>query len=56
MEINNNSKENVYIDKILFNGEELYDYPFLDHIYNLKCNEGSNYIKLDYYLKSKSKN
>ena len=37
-------------------GEELYDYPFLDHIYNLKCNEGSNYIKLDYYLKSKSKN
>jgi len=33
----NNSKVNVYVDKVLLRGKEFSGYPFLDHIDDLRC-------------------
>jgi predicted alpha-1,2-mannosidase len=53
--VHNNSETNIYVERVLLNGESLSTFPFIDHINHLKCSNNDNNqsnIQLDFFMSS----
>ena len=48
----NNAEENIYVERVLLNGNVLSTFPFLDHINQLQCANGSSTVQLDFFMTS----
>ncbi|CAF3360714.1 unnamed protein product [Rotaria socialis] len=49
--VHNNSPTNIYVERVLLNGEILLTFPFLDHIDHLKCSDDNqSNIQLDFFM------
>lgn len=49
--VHNNSPSNVYVQRVLLNGEPLSTFPFIDHIDHLRCsNTNQSTIQLDFFM------
>ena len=51
--VHNNSPTNIYVERVLLNGEILSTFPFIDHINHLKCsNNNQSNIQLEFFMSS----
>ncbi|CAF2134616.1 unnamed protein product [Rotaria magnacalcarata] len=50
--VHDNAKENIYVERVLLNGEILPTYPFIDHINHLQCSTDSSTVQLDFFMSS----
>ncbi|CAF0764417.1 unnamed protein product [Adineta ricciae] len=49
--VHENSPSNIYVQRILLNGEPLTTFPFIDHINHLKCtNANQSTVQLDIFM------
>ena len=50
--VHNNSPTNIYVERVLLNGNILSTFPFIDHINHLKCSNDNNQsnIQLDFFM------
>ena len=49
--VHDNSPTNVYVDRVLLNGDPLSTFPFIDHVEHLKCTPNST-VQLDFFMSS----
>ena len=47
--VHDNSPQNVYVKRVLLNGQPLSTFPFIDHLEHLKCTASST-VQLDFYM------
>ncbi|CAF3777846.1 unnamed protein product, partial [Rotaria sp. Silwood1] len=50
--VHNNSAENIYVQRVLLNGELLSTFPFIDHINHLQCSTESSTVQLEFFMSS----
>jgi predicted alpha-1,2-mannosidase len=50
--VHDNSEENIYVERVLLNGETLSTFPFIDHVNHLRCSNDSSTVQLDFYMSS----
>ena len=51
--VKNNSPTNVYVERVLLNGEPLATFPFIDHIEHFNCGKAnSSVVQLDLFMSS----
>ncbi len=48
----NNSAENIYVERVLLNGNPLVTFPFIDHIAQVQCGKGSSTVELEFFMSS----
>lgn len=48
----NNSLENIYVERVLLNGQILSTFPFIDHVDQLQCSAALSSIQLDFFMSS----
>jgi putative alpha-1,2-mannosidase len=49
--VHNNTHENVYVRRVLLNGNPLPTFPFIDHVEHLKCSSTST-VQLNFFMSS----
>jgi putative alpha-1,2-mannosidase len=49
--VHNNSPDNIYVERVLPNGNPLSTFPFIDHIEHLNCSSTST-MQLDFLMSS----
>ncbi|CAF3392334.1 unnamed protein product [Rotaria socialis] len=50
--VHNNSPENIYVERLLLNGQILSTFPFIDHVDHLQCSTGASSVQLDFFMSS----
>lgn len=52
IKVNKNSPDNIYVERVLLNGEPLATFPFIDHIDHLKCSPSQSNVELEFFMSS----
>lgn len=52
--VHNNSATNIYVERVLLNGNILNSFPFIDHLKDLQCptNVSSSRVELEFFMSS----
>ncbi|CAM4787606.1 unnamed protein product [Rotaria magnacalcarata] len=50
--VHNNSNQNIYVEQVLLNDKVLATFPFIDHVHDLQCSNGSTTVQLEFFMSS----